>query len=150
MLSVCVGCLINVSVWLSLCVCARVCVKDPKRMLFSSFVVTNRQPVEKGRRDALHCSWPLTSHLSLIDGHSGRALFPIRRNDQIHTHYPDKVLQHRVTVWMYNPNWTGTRWRKTLMLLACVCFHVCGGFNAMSYWRWYDLMTVRALAEHAS
>lgn len=55
MLSVCVGCLINVSVRLPpfsvpvrVRVGTRACAKDPERMLFSSFVVTNRRPVEKG------------------------------------------------------------------------------------------------------
>lgn len=72
------------------------------------------------RRNALHRSWPLTSHFSLIDGCSGRRLFPIWRNDQ--THSPnDKVLQQRATVRKWGRCWTGIKWMP--ILLACVCFH---------------------------
>lgn len=108
-----------------MCESVSLCVKDPWRMLFSSFVVTNREPVEKGRRDALYRSWPLTSHLSLIDGSSGRTLFPIWRNDQVPapsllpslslppslSFSPKKLLQCWAAACMGSHYGAGTRWK---------------------------------------
>lgn len=109
-----------------MCKSVSLCVKDPWRMLFSSFVVTNREPVGKGRRGALYRSWPLTSHLSLIDGCSGRMLFPIWRNDQVPTLSlplsfplslslsPKKLLQHWAAACMGSHYRAGTRWKGGL------------------------------------
>lgn len=81
------------------CGCAwarvRACAEDPERMLFSSFVVTNRRPVEKGVMP--RAASQLTPDISFEPdrwGDSGRA--PLPHSEEMTTcalSTPDRVLR---------------------------------------------------------
>lgn len=131
----CVGCLINVclcvceSLFLYLCVCVSVCVRDPQRVLFSSFVVTNKQPVEKGWCVALRLTLDISfgpdrwaqwqcavSHLKKWPG--SRHALSLKNSSGTQCCLDVKVLRHR--------SWVEEAWCCYFMsVFLCSWWTVC-------------------------